>query len=144
DLLSCVDAQYSVNRSCVASVGVSAGALWTVVLAGQRSEYLSSMMVLSGGTDVPQVLPYTKPARQLPAFVLWGGSSDNCATINFEQASLNLEQHLAQDGHFIVECTHNCGHGTPPFEPPAGLSKFSGLWRFFLDHPYWLPAGASP
>jgi hypothetical protein len=33
----------------------------------------------------------------------------------------------------------------PPFdEPPAGGLRFDPVWRFVLDHPYWLQGGASP
>lgn len=144
DLLSCVSQEFDTNLSCVSSIGVSAGALWTVVLTGNRSEYLSSAIVLSGGTDVAQVKSYVKPTRKVPELVLWGGPADQCVTINFQTASHNLEQHLSDDGHFLLECVHNCAHTEPPFDPPSGGSKYTGLWQFWLDHPYWLPAGQSP
>ena len=51
---------------------------------------------------------------------------------------------LARDGHFVVECVHNCAHAQPPLEAAPGSSVFAPLWRFALDHPYWLPDGTSP
>ena len=55
-----------------------------------------------------------------------------------------LEQELSADGHFLIECIHNCGHAIPPFEPPEGESDFAPVWQFVLNHPYWLDDGESP
>lgn len=144
DLLACVAAQHPVNRSCVSSVGVSAGALWTAQLAGARGDYLSSIVVLSGGTGGGVIQPYRSPAHKMPALVLWGGATDVCIVVTFDPLSRDLEQGLARDGHFLVECQHNCGHSVPPVEAPEGMSQFAPLWEFVLDHPYWLAPGESP
>ncbi|MCB9582512.1 MAG: hypothetical protein H6717_36080 [Polyangiaceae bacterium] len=147
DMLSCVSQQFNVNKNCVSSAGVSAGALWTDQLVGQRSQYLSSFLSLSGGVGTPQnqtIKPWTKPVHPIPGMVLWGGPQDICVLQQFQVLSLTLEQNLTQDGSFFLECIHNCAHAEPPFEPPAGYSKYAGLWQFALDHPYWLPKGYSP
>ena len=39
DMLACVEAQYHINTSCVSTVGVSAGALFTDQLAQARSNW---------------------------------------------------------------------------------------------------------
>jgi hypothetical protein len=44
----------------------------------------------------------------------------------------------------VVECIHNCGHSEPPFTAPDGLTPYTGMWQFFLDHPYWLEDGETP
>jgi hypothetical protein len=148
DMLSCVSAQFNVNASCVSTVGVSAGALFTDQLVGARSEYLSSFVSLSGGVayPTPTVLlrPWTPPSHTLPALVLWGGAQDDCLLIAFQSASQVLEQDLDNACAFLVECIHNCGHSEPPFTASQGLSTYAGLWAFALDHPYWLPTGTSP
>jgi hypothetical protein len=72
--------------------------------------------------------------------VLWGGATDQCV-VDFETASANLEDALTSDGHFFVECVHNCGHAVPPVDPTDGMAS---LWQFALDHPYWLSPGTSP
>ncbi len=147
DMLSCVSAQFHVNSNCVASAGVSAGALFTDQLASGRSQYLASALSLSGGVGQPGeglVKPWGNPAHALPMLVLWGGPLDICIVINFQTASHNLESALSSDGNFFLECIHNCKHGEPPFDPPPGLSKYAGLWRFVFDHPYWLAPGDSP
>ena len=150
DMLACVAASLPVNKECVSSVGVSAGALWTSQLATLRSERLASMVSLSGGTG-GIVRGWSTTPHRLPALVLWGGSGDmypsQLPIMNFESASHNLESALQADVHFLLECTHNCGHAVPPFDPPAPASSallFDPIWRFVLDHPYWLPASKSP
>jgi len=152
DMLACVAAAFpaNVNKDCVSSIGVSAGALWTAQLAIERSTRLSSVVSLSGGTgDV--VRPWKAAPHKVPALVLWGGSNDvypsNFPIVNFSNASKNLESGLSAGSHFVVECVHNCGHDVPPFDVPAagsGALRFDTIWRFVLDHPYWLPAAASP
>lgn len=157
DVLACVGGAYSIDRSCVATVGVSAGALWSSQLMHERSQYLSSALILSGGTgpasadiggigfgNIIPVREYQSPAEhRLPAMVLWGGPSDFCL-LNFQSASQNLERALTADGHFLLECIHNCAHSVPPFDATGERATFDVLWDFVLDHPYWLPAGTSP
>ena len=149
DMLSCVSAQQPVNKDCVSSIGVSAGALFTAHLASARSNYLASFVSLSGGVGAPggvnQVVRVWSPSpRKLPAFVLWGGPQDTCVLLNFETASKQLQDHLAKDGHFFLECVHNCKHSEPPLESAPNSSKYAPIWDFVLKHPFWLPAGSSP
>ena len=88
--------------------------------------------------------PWAHPAHKMPALVLWGGPDDFCIVIDFEQTTKELEQDLVADGHFVVECIHNCSHSTPPFEVPADMTAFAPLWDFMFAHPYWLGPGESP
>jgi predicted esterase len=156
DMLACVAAQLPVTEHCVSSIGVSAGALFTDQLAQARSETLASFVSLSGGVGASIIKPWTGAARPLPAIVLWGGDGPpeqdgardilGCLGIgmDFATASAQLESALVADGHFLVECTHNCGHVEPPLDPPPDQSKYASIWEFALNHPYWLPAGTSP
>ncbi|HVU04847.1 MAG TPA: hypothetical protein VHE30_24015 [Polyangiaceae bacterium] len=154
DMLTCVSEQFPVNRNCVSSAGVSDGALWTSQLVGGRGEYLASAIVLSGGVGGPddpdpsgnllRDYPGAEGAHRPPAIVLWGGPNDSFLGLMFQPATKALEQHLTEDGHFIVECQHNCGHDEPPFDAPPGKTKFAAFWDFVNDHPYWLAPGTSP
>jgi predicted esterase len=145
DMLACVHEQFNVDKDCVSSVGVSAGALFTSqLLAGGRGDRLASFLSLSGGTGGAFVKPWTPPAHKMPALVLWGGPNDFCVAVDFEQTSQDLEQKLVEGGHFVTECIHNCNHSTPPFEVPEGMTPFAPLWDFMFDHPYWLRPGESP
>lgn len=143
-ILACLDASLTIQRHCVGSVGVSAGAIWTQVLASGRGAHLSSILSLSGG-EGGLVQGFKGTDKKMPTMVLWGGSMDNCfGLMNFETLSKNLEKKLVDDGHFVLECVHNCGHSPPPFALPGAPTPFSPMWEFILDHPAWLPAGASP
>ncbi len=144
DMLSCVHEQFNVDKDCVSSVGVSAGALFTDQLAGHRGERLASFLSLSGGTGGDFVKGWHAPEHKLPGLVLWGGPEDKCIVINFEETSHDLEEKLVEGGHFVVECIHNCNHSTPPFDVPEGMTDFAPLWDFLRDHPYWLEPGQSP
>lgn len=144
--LACVNKKYTVNRQCVSSVGVSAGALWTQVLASKRGKFLSSFESLSGGEGSQGVRAWGGSEHKMPAMVLWGGPTDNCLGVfSFDTLSKSLEKKLQNQGHFLVECIHNCGHSVPPFEPlPSSPTTFGVMWEFVLDHPLWLKAGESP
>ncbi|MEW5854129.1 MAG: hypothetical protein AB2A00_35465 [Myxococcota bacterium] len=144
DMLTCVAEQFPVNRSCVSSAGVSAGALFTAQLASLRGDVISSFVSLSGGTG-GVIRPWGNPDHRMPALVLSGGPEDNCFNLlNFEQQSHELVSSLAQRSHFIIECKHNCGHTQPPTTPPPGLTVMAPFWDFLFAHPFWLPAGDSP
>jgi pimeloyl-ACP methyl ester carboxylesterase len=156
DMLGCVEQQFNVNQSCVSTVGVSAGALFTVQLAQARSERLSSFISLSGGVSATWIKPWTGATHKLPAVVLYGGDGPpnmdgnkdilGCLGIgmDFSVASGDLEDGLVHDGQFFVECKHNCGHVEPPLETPPGESKYAAMWEFALNHPFWLAPGQSP
>ncbi len=149
DMLACVAAQFpGVDKDCVSSAGVSAGALFTDQLAAARSDRLASFISLSGGTGGVAIPNWGNPPHKLPGLVLWGGPMDQCGVgplvLNFQTESQQLEQQLAPGGDFVVECIHNCGHGVPPMMAPNGESPFTFLWDFAMDHPFWLGAGQSP
>lgn len=149
DMLACVAEQFAIDQQCVSVVGVSAGALFGAQLAQARSEHIASFLSLSGGTQSDglsnlALLPWKGAKHKLPVLVLWGGPQDSCALVNFQSASIALEKALDKDGHFQVECIHNCLHGVPPVDAPEGVSQFKSLWDFAWSHPYWLPPGHSP
>jgi predicted esterase len=143
DMLACVAEAYPIEASCIGSAGVSAGALFTGQLGSGRGQLLSSIMSLSGGTG-GVIRNWGGSPNKMPAFVLWGGPNDTCGPVNFQETSLNLEAALSAQGHLVLECLHNCGHASPPFDQPPTTTEFAPLWKFFLDHPYWLDTGTSP
>jgi poly(3-hydroxybutyrate) depolymerase len=143
DMLACVAAQFpTANKNCVASAGVSAGALFTDQLGSARANRLSSIESLSGGVG-GLARGWGSPAHALPALILWGGPDDMCG-LAFQTESQNLEAAMKPADDFIVECIHNCGHSVPPVVPVQGQSTFASLWSFMFDHPFWLSAGQSP
>jgi predicted esterase len=145
DMVACAHEQFGVDKECVSAMGVSAGALFSGMLASRHGDNLSSFISLSGGTGGGLIQDWIPGGNLMPALVLWGGPEDFCVAIDFETTSQQMEMDLTANGHFMVECIHNCSHATPPFEPAApGLPLFAPMWEFFLDHPYWLEDGDSP
>src|SRR5262245_33427477 len=109
-------------------MGVSAGALFTDQLGSGRANRLSSILSFSGGVG-GVIRPWRKSAHDLPAIVLWGGPSDNCVGLPFADESQSLEAALTQEGSFLIECVHNCGHAAPPVDAPApGVSRYAAFW----------------
>jgi predicted esterase len=145
NMLACVAQRFPrVNRNCVASVGVSAGAFFTDQLGHARANRLSSIISLSGGVG-GLIREWGNPAHKLPALVLWGGPMNTCLGIfSIAATSQAMEDALVDRGNFFVECIHNCGHAEPPLDAPPGLSKYAALWQFVFDHPFWLGPGVSP
>lgn len=146
DMLACVAEQFSVDKECVSAMGVSAGAMFSSMLASRHGDNLASYISLSGGVG-GLVKPWQTGGNVMPAMVLWGGADDFCIAIDFATASQQLEMDLEAAGHPVVECIHNCTHATPPFEAPIDqpdLPTFAPSWEFLLAHPYWLEPGYSP
>ena len=107
DMVDCVSQQFNINESCIATGGVSAGALWTAVLGSRRGVTLSSILSLSGGSrgdslTTEALRSWGGSPNKMPAFVLWGGPGDFCIAIDFNEASLALEEELTNDGHFVM------------------------------------------
>lgn len=150
DMLACVAGEYDVNEQCISTGGVSAGGLWQPLLAAARSTRIASVMSLSGGVDEASSFgaiigfeagPWAGAEHPMPFLVVSGGSGDVCAGLNFQNASRDLATAVTADGHVLVECTHNCGHAAPPFDPAR---PFYQLVDFAMNHPYWLADGDSP
>ena len=156
DMLSCVHAQYAIERTCVSSIGVSAGALFTAQARASAQPVPGVVRVAVGRRerDVdPAVEPGGAPAarrgavgRRWPA---GAGRREGHPRVRRDRDGLlgRLEVARARarrDGHFFIECKHNCGHVEPPLTTPAGESRYAGMWEFAMDHPYWLAAGDSP
>ncbi len=148
DMLACIANQFTIDRTRVYAIGVSAGGLWVTYMAmTPRVGYFAAVESLSGGLgDVAGVwhIDYHPQPNKFPAVVLWGGPTDWLG-VNFERASMKLRDELIDDGHFVVTCTHMSGHAVPPImAPPGGGTRFYSLWRFMLDHPFGTPPGFSP
>src|SRR5262249_58319815 len=126
------------NRAVLPPAGAPAGAGGGDQPAPRRSNVLSSFLSLSGGVGQGVIRPWAGAQRHLPAWILWGGPGDNCfGVFSFQNLSRELERDLTDEGHFFLECIHNCGHAIPPFPSNTGMSIFAPLWDFGFNHPYW-------
>ncbi|MFV8753282.1 hypothetical protein ACNOYE_22265 [Nannocystaceae bacterium ST9] len=145
DMVACAHEQFGVDKECVSAMGVSAGAMFSAMLASRHGDNLANFISLSGGTGGGLIQDWVPTSNHMPALVLWGGPQDICLSINFDTNSKQMEMDLGAEGHFMIECIHNCTHATPPFEPVSPeVPVYSPMWEFFLAHPYWLEDGDSP
>jgi predicted esterase len=133
DVLACLDAQHGIDRGRVYVAGFSSGGLWTSFLTMARSSYLAASVIFSGGTDgtVPfsktfVVDPWFRPAWDLPVLLTTGGAKD-VAFLDFGQMTRNMTEHLRDDGHTAVLCTHDGGHALPD-----GFGAWA--WPFLAAH----------
>ena len=127
DLLACLDAQYDIDNDRVYTTGMSAGGLWSTFLVMHRSEYLAAAAPLSGGTG--QFMSYVTPERDVPVLLTWGGESDLYNGLSFHDASLEFQEDLEADGHWVGTCVHSTGHSLP-----EGGTDYT--LQFFSDHAY--------
>jgi poly(3-hydroxybutyrate) depolymerase len=127
DTISCLDAQFGIDRGRVYTTGFSAGALWSTWLLMNKSEYLASAALFSGGVTGNN---YTTPTFDLPVLAIHGGASDVFGGfLRFNEITVALADSLKGDGHFVVLCNHDSGH-TIPFNPTSFAIPFLFDHRF--------------
>ena len=130
DLRACMDRELDIDLRRLSAMGFSGGALFTTVLARERGDTLSTMVEMSGGSDIEfsmasdePIAVYGEPANEvLPALLFSGGDEDGWPEgfimVNFQEATDNLEAHLVEDAHYMWRCRHDYGHTItwPEFE----------------------------
>jgi poly(3-hydroxybutyrate) depolymerase len=127
ETISCLDAQFGIDRGRVYTTGFSAGALWSTWLLMNRSQYLASAALFSGGVMGGA---YTAPQFDLPVLAIHGGATDVFGGfLRFNDITIALTNSLKGDGHFVVLCNHDSGH-TIPFSPTAFAIPFLFDHRF--------------
>lgn len=121
DLRTCVAQTFSVDLKRVNALGFSGGALFTTVVAANRSDTLASAVEMSGGSDLE--IPgqkdlwskYQPLVNPLPVLLSTGGDDDvwpsaQFVVVDFEAASDTLQGELLADGGFVVRCHDDRGH----------------------------------
>lgn len=121
DLRTCVARAFDVDLSRTVAAGFSGGALFTTVIAAQRSDTLAAIVEGSGGADLAVPIweqtaaAYAAPAQPLPALLITGGERDvwpdpTFTIVDFVAATDTLQARRAADGHASVRCDHGRGH----------------------------------
>ena len=125
DLRACAYRELNIDLSRVHAMGFSGGALFSTVVAAERSNILASMVQMSGGSDI-DMMTFEQPLSRyssfdysLPSLLITGGSTDEwpgdgLTLVDFTAATDTLQSHLVDDGHYVVRCEHNYGHTVPP------------------------------
>jgi poly(3-hydroxybutyrate) depolymerase len=126
EVVACAMEKIGIDVGRIHVTGLSAGGWMTAQVAVQRSNYIASAALFSGGLEA---LPDTPdPDNKYAVAMFHGGPGDNVGA-HFEneaQSGVNLWR---THGHFAVSCNHGGGHSVP------GTAALAGM-RFMLDHRY--------
>ena len=112
---------HGVDAERVYATGFSAGGLFTTFLTMHRADVLAATAPFSGGAPA---WSYVTPASDIPVMVTWGGPTDTYGGFDFDDASRNLINELASDGHPVLSCEHSLGHWVPPGATERTLGFF--------------------
>jgi predicted esterase len=140
-LLACAVKDHNVDPRRVFSMGCSAGGLFAVAMAAQRSNYIAAAAPNSGGTAFPLAFQ----SKHTPALMtVHGKMGSDVVIIDFASASATADKAFKAAGGFVIDCDTGAGH--------CGGGGLAGdVWKFFTAHPFgvspepWtaLPAGFS-
>lgn len=129
DVLACITQSVKIDRRRVYSSGFSAGGLWTTWLLVNRSQYLASVAIFSGGID-PNMATYVAPSWHIPVIGFYGSMEGDVVIVHFHELMQNLITDLRKDSFFVVDCDHESnGHTIPAGGVDTGM-------EFLFNHKY--------
>ncbi len=124
DAITCLDAQYGVDRDRIYAMGLSGGGIYTTYLALRRADALAAVAAMSPALTIP----YADPEPAIPFLVAWGGVADEAFGQDFNANALRLIDTLTSGGHEVVACNHGEEHAW-------ATAGSEWMLRFALDHP---------
>jgi len=140
-LLACAVKTHNVDPRRVFATGCSAGGLFSIAMAAERSNYIAAAASNSGGETAP--VPFQN--MHTPAIMtVHGKMGSDVVIIDFATASATGDKAFKARGGFVIDCDTGGGH--------CGGGGLAGdIWKFFQAHPFgvspepWtaLPAGFS-
>lgn len=150
-MLTCVEAQFNVDTSRVYSIGFSAGAVFTNLLAAaypklfaatisesgtwfnDQSEWSEILVPLIGTVFMKWMWPALTPADGGAVLVTHGGPNDFATVISLENCAEKALTFLYANGRDVTECTHLFGHTLEPDLTQAMYFQF--MWEHQLGGP---------
>lgn len=126
-LVACAVAEHNIDPARIHVTGCSAGGLMAGAMAADRSNYVASALLESGGLLGPR--PLQNPAYA-PAVISNHGGARDVVVVPFEATSAELNDLIVENGGFAVDCNHGIGH----CRSPADLIERG--WDFLEAHPY--------
>jgi predicted esterase len=140
-LLACAVKDHNIDPRRVFATGCSAGGLFSIAMAAERSNYIAAAASNSGGETVPVAFQN----KHTPAIMtVHGKMGSDVVIIDFASASATADKAFKAAGGFVIDCDTGGGH--------CGGGGLAGdVWKFFTAHPFgvspepWtaLPAGFS-
>lgn len=145
-MLTCVESQFNVDTTRVYSLGFSAGAVFTNLLAAayphlfaatisesgtwfnDKPEWSEILVPLIGTTFMKWKWPDLAPADGGAVLITHGGPNDFATVISLENSNEKALTFLYAGGRDVTECTHLFGH---TLEPDLTQAMY---YRFMWDH----------
>jgi predicted esterase len=145
-MLTCAEQQFKVDTTRVYSLGFSAGAVFTNLLAAQYPKLFAATISISGTwfNDQPEwseiivpligttfmkwKWPALNPADGGAVLLTHGGQGDFATVISLENANRKALPFLYANGRDVTECTHEFGH---TLEPDLTQAMY---FQFMWDH----------
>jgi hypothetical protein len=121
DLRTCLAETFDIDLYRVASAGFSGGSLFESVLLRERADTFSTVLEMSGGSDIENALlpntisQYGSPSWPIPVYLATGGVDDawpnsSFKLVDFTIATDSLQAQLLTDESYVVRCYHEQGH----------------------------------
>lgn len=151
-MLTCVEAQFKVDTKRVYSIGFSAGAVFTNLLAAaypklfaatisesgvwfnHREQWKDIIIPFVGTVFMKWKWPALDPADHGPVLLTHGGPNDFATVISLENANNKAVPWLVEKGsRDVTECTHEFGHTLAPDLTEAMFYQF--MWDNELGAP---------
>jgi predicted esterase len=129
EIVACAIEQLHADPARIHSSGYSAGGLQTGTMMFQRSNYLASVVIYSGGTLINT--PNPDPTNVMPMACLHGAKGVDVVIIDFYDRCHALEDDVKARGGFAMDCDDGGPHVSG-----LRLSSAPRTWQFLKDHPY--------
>jgi hypothetical protein len=144
EIVACAIEKQKIDTRRIHSSGYSAGGLQSGAMMTQRSNYLASALIYSGG--VISAIPNPDPSNAPAVMCAHGATGSDWLALDFAEGCKSLESSITAKGGFAIDCDDGGSH--------VSLTRFAVAdfgWKFLKAHPYkttpspWasmLPAGA--
>ncbi len=147
ELVACLVEQGLVDPNEIHVVGMSAGGLMATQFAYRRSNYVASLVSLSGGLiSLLGIPPIENPDNHYPALIFFGGATDRFVVAPFPEVDFGitseaLRADLASAGHPVALCDHGGGHTPPDAAGGMAIPAFFEATPFGTSTPPWEALG---
>ncbi len=134
-ILACGIEKGIVDTSRIHVAGYSAGGLQTGTMLYQRSNYIASGIVYSGGAGV--LIPITfKDPSNVPAMLgAHGAQGSDWLVLDFSDETKGLGMQMKSKGGFVMDCDDGGGHTDYILGGSRGGVGGKAM-QFLQDHPY--------
>jgi hypothetical protein len=144
-IVACAIEKQKIDVRRIHSSGYSAGGLQTGAMMAQRSNYLASALIYSGGVIAPA--PNPNPGNVPPLMCAHGAVGSDTLGLDFAKGCQDLETQTVNKGSFAVDCNDGGVH----IDIIGRFAPANFGYKFLMAHPFgtkpspWmsmLPAGA--